>query len=240
MGEPVALIIPALDEEKNIAAVLDELAQVSRRPGTAAGNSPAQVVVVDNGSADRTAEVARAHGAQVVLEPRRGYGRACLAGLAALAPGIRIVAFMDADGSADPRDLPPLLEPIGRGEADLVIGSRELGERERHSLPAHQRFGNWLATFLVRLFYGARYTDLGPFRAIRRDALEQLALRDTNFGWTVEMQVKAHRAGLRVREIPVRYRRRRSGGSKVSGTVRGSVLAGAKILWTILRYRFSS
>lgn len=240
MGEPVALIIPALDEERNIAAVLDELAQVSRGPGTAARNSPAQVVVVDNGSADRTAEVARAHGAQVVLEPRRGYGRACLAGLAALAPQIRIVAFMDADGSDDPRDLAPLLEPIGRGEADLVIGSRELGERERHALPAHQRCGNWLATFLVRLFYGARYTDLGPFRAIRRDGLEQLALCDTNFGWTVEMQVKAHRAGLRVREIPVHYRRRRSGGSKVSGTVRGSLLAGAKILWTILRYRFSS
>src|SRR5262249_46641082 len=189
---------------------------------------------------DRTAEVARARGAQVVLEPRRGYGRACLAGLAALSPEIRIVAFMDADGSDDPRDLVSLVEPIGRGEADLVIGSRELGQREPHALPAHQRCGNWLATFLVRLFYGARYTDLGPFRAIRRDGLEQLALGHTNFGWTIEMQVKAHRASLLVREIPVRYRRRRSGRSKVSGTIRGSVRAGAEILWTILRCRFSS
>ena len=230
MGEPVALVIPALDEEEVIGATLEGLE----------GQALQQVIVVDNGSADRTAAVARAHGAQVVVEPRRGYGRACLTGLEALAPEIRIVAFMDADGSDAPGDLAGLLEPIARGEADLVIGSRVLGAREANSLTAQQRIGNRLATYLLRVFFGARYTDLGPFRAIRRGALERFAMRDTNFGWTVEMQVKALQAGLRVLEIPVRYRRRRGGKSKVSGSVRGSLFAGAKILWTILRYRFSS
>lgn len=229
MGEQVALIIPALNEEDTIAATLDGLA----------GHALTQLIVVDNGSADRTAEIARAHGARVVAEPRRGYGRACLAGLAAIGPDIDVVVFMDADGSDDPSDLGRLLEPIARGQADLVIGSRVLGTREAGALTAQQQLGNRLATYLLRLFYGARSTDLGPFRAIRRDALVRLGMRDTNFGWTVEMQAKALRAGLRVNEVPVRYRRRRGGRSKVSGSVRGSLLAGAKILWTILRYRFS-
>ncbi len=239
MGESVALIIPALDEEQSIAATLDELGRAAT-PDRLAGHVLAQVIVVDNGSADRTAEVAPRHGAEVVVEPRHGYGQACLAGLAAVRPQIGIVAFMDADGSDDPADLARLLEPIDRGRADLVIGSRVLGEREAASLTPQQRLGNRLATYLLRIFYGARYTDFGPFRAIRRDALERLAMRDTNFGWTVEMQLKALRAGLRVEEVAVRYRRRRGGKSKVSGSVRGSLLAGAKILWTILRYRFSS
>ena len=225
----VALILPALDEEQTIGPTLDSLA----------GNNLAQLIVVDNGSCDHTAEVARSRGAQVIHEPRRGYGWACLAGMAVLDPQIETVVFMDADGSDDPDDLPKILSPIERGEADLVIGSRTIGEREAGSLPPHQQFGNWLAASLLRLFYGARYTDLGPFRAIRRDALKTLAMTDKNFGWTVEMQIKARRRGLRVLEVPVRHRRRRAGKSKVSGTAKGSILAGAKILWTILRYRIA-
>ena len=229
MPLPVALILPALDEEQAIGATLDSLA----------GRDLAQLIVVDNGSRDRTAEVARSRGAQVVQEPRRGYGWACLAGIAALMPQIETVVFMDADGSDDPDDLPQILAPIARGEADLVIGSRASGERESGSLSPHQQFGNWLAASLLRVFYGARHTDLGPFRAIRVDALRGLAMTDKNFGWTVEMQIKARRHGLRVIEVPVRYRRRRAGESKVSGTAKGSILAGAKILWTILRYRIA-
>jgi glycosyltransferase involved in cell wall biosynthesis len=229
MGDQVALIIPARDEEEAIGATLASLA----------GRGLAQLIVVDNGSTDRTAAVARSYDAQVVAEPRRGYGRACLAGLAALGPQIAIIAFMDADGSDDPADLPRLLEPIARGQADLVIGSRVLGQREVGSLTPQQRLGNRVATYMLRVLYGARYTDLGPFRAIRRDALERLGMRDPDFGWTIEMQVKALRAGLRVLEIPVRYRRRRGGKSKVSGTLRGSLHASAKILWTILRYRLA-
>lgn len=229
MGQAVALIIPALDEEAAIGATLDSLARWGL----------AQIIVVDNGSGDRTADVARAHGAQVIREPRRGYGSACLAGIAALAPQIGIVVFMDADGSDDPGDLPQILAPIERGEADLVIGSRALGEREPGSEAPQQAFGNWLASRLLRIFYGIRATDLGPLRAIRRDSLASLGMRDTNFGWTTEMQIKAHQRGLRVVEVPARYRRRRAGRSKVSGTLRGAIFAGAKILWTILRYKVS-
>ncbi len=229
MTERVAVIIPALNEEEALGGTLEALA----------GHAPQQVIVVDNGSTDRTAEVARQRGAQVVVEPRRGYGRACLAGIAAVEPGANIVAFMDADGSDDEADLSRLVAPLLSGEADLVIGSRVRGEREPDSLSPQQRFGNWLATRLLRALFGARYTDLGPFRAIRREALERLGMRDTNFGWTIEMQIKAHQKRLRVREIPVRYRRRRGGKSKISGSLRGSIGAGAKILWTILRCRFS-
>jgi len=239
MGQAVALIIPALDEEQSIGATLNELAR-EVTPERLVAHTVAQVIVVDNGSVDRTAEVARGHGAQVVVEPRRGYGQACLAGLAAVRSDAATVVFMDADGSDDPADLAGLLEPIEAGRADLVIGSRVLGEREGGSLTLQQRLGNRLATYLLLIFHGARYTDLGPFRAIRRDALMRLAMRDTNFGWTIEMQLKALRAGLRVQEVPVRYRRRRGGRSKVSGSVRGGLLAGAKILWTILRYRFTN
>jgi glycosyltransferase involved in cell wall biosynthesis len=227
MPSRVALILPALNEEEALAATLDALS----------GHKLAQLIVVDNGSTDRTAEVARGHGAQVVVESRAGYGQACLAGIAALDPGIDLVAFMDADGSDDPSDLARLVAPIERGEADLVVGSRVVGKRESSALAPLQRFGNWLAAGLLGLLYNARYTDLGPFRAIRRDGLARLEMRDTNFGWTVEMQIKAHQCGLRVLEIPVGYRRRRGGRSKISGTLRGSILAGTKILWTILRYR---
>jgi glycosyltransferase involved in cell wall biosynthesis len=222
----VALIIPALDEEAAIRGTLEALPR----------GALAQIIVVDNGSRDRTAEQARTAGAQVVLEPHRGYGRACLAGIAAIDPRVEVVAFMDADGSDDPADLPRLVAALD--QADMAIGSRVHGA-EAGSLAPMQRAGNRLATFLLSVLYGARCTDLGPFRAIRRDALERLSMRDLNFGWTIEMQIKARRANLRVVELPVAYRRRRGGRSKVSGSLRGSILAGAKILWTILRYRFS-
>ena len=198
-----------------------------------------QVVVVDNGSTDRTAEVAQAHGATVVREPRRGYGRACLAGLAALDPNSDIVVFMDADSSDVPEEAGRLLEPIISGAADLVIGSRVLGQAEPGALAPHQRFGNRLATSLLAWLYGFRYTDLGPFRAIRADRLRQLGMRDCDFGWTVEMQVRALRSGLRVQEVPVSYRRR-IGTSKISGNLRASLAAGWKIIATILRLRFVS
>jgi glycosyltransferase involved in cell wall biosynthesis len=196
------------------------------------------VIVVDNGSRDRTAEAARRAGAMVVSEPRRGYGAACLAGLAFLRPRPPdIVAFLDADLSEDPAQLPELLAPIREGRADLVIGSRTLGEREEGSLTPVQEFGNRLATLLLRLFFGARFTDLGPFRAIRWEALERLGMRDRGYGWTVEMQARAARAGLRCAEVPVRHRRRRAGRSKVAGTIAGMLGAGVKIPLTILRVR---
>ena len=196
-----------------------------------------EVVVVDNGSTDRTAAVARAAGATVVREPRRGYGAACLAGLAHLSarpPGI--VAFLDADASDDARELPRVLAPILEGRADLVVGSRVLGTREPGALSTVQVFGNRLAVTLLALLFGARYTDLGPFRAIRWEALRALHMRDRDYGWTVEMQARAARARLAAVEVPVSYRRR-VGRSKISGTVRGVLGAGGKILYTILRVR---
>ena len=229
MFADVGLILPALNEEPVIGVTLDGLK----------GLGLGQIIVVDNGSTDRTAEVAAAHRAHVVQEPRTGYGQACLAGMTALAPNVRLVAFMDSDGSDDPVDLPRLVEPIRKGQADMVIGSRTLGQREQGSVAPHQHFGNWMATSLLRVLYGARYTDLGPFRVIRREALDRLRMRDKNFGWTVEMQIKAHRQGLRVVELPVGYRKRKLGVSKISGTIRGSVGAGTKILWTIAKYRLS-
>ena len=197
----------------------------------------AAVVVVDNGSQDATARRARDAGARVVSEPRAGYGRACLAGLAHLARDPpEIVVFADADRSDDPADLAALVAPIAAGDADLVIGSRRLGQRagrvEPGALLPQARWGNALACALMRLRWGARFTDLGPFRAARWDALERLGMADPTFGWTVEMQVRALRAGLAWAEVPVAYRRR-VGRSKISGTVNGTVRAGAKILWTV-------
>lgn len=225
----VALIIPALNEEEALSKVLDELPR----------SLFARVVVVDNGSMDATVAVARRGGAEVVEERRRGYGQACLAGLARLGPDTDIVVFMDADGSDVPSEAARLIEPIHRGEADLVIGSRALGGAEPGSLRWAQRWGNRLAVRLIRLLYGFRYTDLGPFRAIRWQSLQGLAMRDTNFGWTVEMQVKALQRGLQVEERPVSYRVR-IGESKISGTVGGTVKAGIKILWTIARLRLGA
>ncbi|MCC7260889.1 MAG: glycosyltransferase family 2 protein [Candidatus Latescibacteria bacterium] len=223
----VAVLIPALNEEQAIAQVLAAIP---------AGLAQ-EVVVVDNGSTDRTAEVARRLGARVVSEPRRGYGQACLSGLAALQPA-EIVVFLDGDFSDFPEEMPTLLAPILRDEADLVIGSRVLGQREAGALLPQQRLGNALATGMIRLLFGVRYTDLGPFRAIRASSLARLQMQDQTYGWTVEMQVKAARVGLRLAEVPVRYRRR-VGTSKISGTLVGTLKAGYKIIATILRYRRS-
>jgi glycosyltransferase involved in cell wall biosynthesis len=195
-----------------------------------------RVIVADNGSRDGTARVARERGAIVVLEPRRGYGAACLRGLEALkSDPPDVVLFLDADGSDDPSEAPLVLRPILDGTADLVVGSRVLGRADPGALTPHARFGNWLATRLLAVLYGARYTDLGPFRAIRYEALRSLDMKDRDFGWTVEMQVRAARRGLRHAEVPVRYRRR-VGRSKISGTVGGSVRAGVKILATVFAH----
>ena len=222
----VDVVIPALDEEQALPDVLRDLPRALVR----------RVIVADNGSRDRTADVARAGGAEVVREDRKGYGAACLAALGRLAGDPPdVVVFLDADRSDDPTELPALLEPIARGEADFVLGSRTLGTRERGALTPQQIVGNRVACAALRILYRARYTDLGPFRAIRWDALSRLAMEDRNWGWTVEMQIKAARAGLRHREVPVRYRRR-IGVSKVSGTVRGTIGASGKILWCLARY----
>ena len=222
------LIIPALNEESAIGLTLQRVPRDLYR----------EIIVADNGSHDRTAEIARAHGATVVQEPVRGYGAACLKALAAVPPGADAIVFMDADASDNPAEANLLLEPIYTGRADLVLGSRALGEAEAGSLQPRQIFGNRLATSLIRLLYGYRYTDLGPFRAVRADALRALRMRDQNYGWTVEMQIKALQASLRVMEVPVSYRRR-IGVSKVSGNLRASLLAGVKIIWTVFRLSVS-
>jgi glycosyltransferase involved in cell wall biosynthesis len=226
-GPRVHVIVPALDEEAALPGVLRALA----------GAPVDTVTVVDNGSRDGTAAVARAGGARLVHEPRRGYGAACLAGIAALegAAAGDVVVFLDADGSDDPSQVGRLVAPIIEGRAQLVIGSRVLGRPEPGALPVHARAGNALAVVLIRWLTGQRYTDLGPFRAIRRDALEGLRMRDRDFGWTVEMQLRAARQRLAVQEVAVPYRRR-IGRSKISGTLTGSVRAGAKILWTVVRH----
>ncbi|MEO5616434.1 MAG: glycosyltransferase family 2 protein [Candidatus Eisenbacteria bacterium] len=228
----VAVLIPALDEEAALPAVLAAIPREGR------GWRVSEVVVADNGSRDRTREVAGMAGAAVVREPRRGYGAACLAGLAHLRhrpPGV--VAFLDGDGSSDPAELGLLLGPMVRDEADLVIGSRVLGHPEPGSLTPVQAFGNRLATALLAVLYGGRATDLGPYRVIRWEALETLRMRDRGYGWTVEMQARALAARQRCSEVPVTNRRRRGGRSKVAGTLRGAVGAGVKILFTIARVR---
>lgn len=222
----ISAIIPALDEERAIGTVL---AAIDRR-------LVSQVIVGDNGSRDATAEIARAHGAEVVVVNERGYGAACAGALTRLAPECDIVVFLDADASDDPAEIPKLCEPIARDAADLVIGSRALGEVERGAMTPQQRFGNWLATNLIAAIYGHRYTDLGPFRAIRRILLDRIAMRDRRYGWTVEMQIRALQEGARVAEVPVRYRKR-VGLSKISGTVSGVTQAGFWILYTVVILR---
>ena len=226
----VDVLIPALNEEATVGHVIDAV--------RAAGQPVRHIVLIDNGSTDKTAEVAEAHGALVVSEPERGYGAACLRGLAFIEQKRTppdVVVFMDADGSDEASDLGRLLDAILAG-ADLAIGSRTLGIAEPGSLAPAQRVGNAVAVNLIRAVYGQRYTDLGPFRAVRFPALLALGMGDKDYGWTVEMQVKAVRRGLRITEVPVRYHRRRGGESKISATVRGSVGAGAKILYTIFRH----
>lgn len=229
-----AVVIPALDEEASIGTVVDELSRALRD-----GGYDPLVLVGDNGSKDKTAEVARAAGAVVVDAPRRGYGSACLAALSALPPDVEVVLFADGDGADDPADACAVLAPIRAGRADLVVGSRALGEQlglvEPGALSVPQRFGNRLATLLLRLLYGVGFTDLGPYRAVRRSSLDALAMDDPDFGWTVQMQARAAKRRLRTAEVPVRYRRRRTGTSKVSGDLKGSILAGTIILRTIAR-----
>jgi len=224
----VAAIIPALDEETAIGALLEAIDRTRVR----------DVIVGDNGSRDRTAEIAASRRARVVRVEERGYGAACAGALAALAADVDTILFMDADGSDDPAEIPLLLEPIAAGRADLVIGSRALGTVEPGALTPQQRFGNWLATRLIALIYHHRYTDLGPFRAIRRELLERIDMRDRRYGWTVEMQIRALQLGSRVAEVPVSYRRR-VGRSKISGTVTGVIKAGWGIVYTIFRLRGS-
>ena len=217
----VAVVIPALDEEEAIGLVIQEIPPVV-----------SDIVVVDNGSRDRTADVARAAGARVVVEPRRGYGQACLSGIAAV-PEADVVAFLDADHSDYPAQITAVLAPILAGDADLVIGSRQRGRRARGAHPWHAVLGTRVCVHLMNVLLGTQATDLGPFRAITTQALRRLEMRDRDFCWTVEMQAKAQRHGLRVVEVPVDYRPR-VGRSKISGTLLGTLRAGAKILGRIL------
>jgi glycosyltransferase involved in cell wall biosynthesis len=223
-GIRATAVIPALDEEATVGGVV---AAIPR-------DRVQEVIVVDNGSRDATARHAAWAGARVVTEPARGYGAACLAGIAA-AGGAEVIVFLDADHSDDPREAALLLDRIAEGY-DLVVGSRVLGQREPGALLPQARFGNWLAAMLIRLRFGFRYTDLGPFRAIRADALRRIGMRDRDYGWTIEMQMKALRHGLRVCEVPVSYRPRPAGKSKVTGSLAGSVRAGVKILLTFARH----
>jgi glycosyltransferase involved in cell wall biosynthesis len=224
MRHNYALIIPALNEAESIGILLRSVSRVLF----------SQIIVVDNGSRDGTAEVATAAGAEVVAEPRRGYGQACLSGLRHIHPAVTAIAFMDADLSDDPEDMARLVNHFDEDQFDLLLGSRVLGNPEPGSLTALQRFGNWLSTKLIVLLWHVRFTDLGPMRIVRRDSLAQLNMRDRTFGWTVEMQARAAQLRIRVYELPVKYARRLHGRSKVSGTVWGSLRAGARILWTIL------
>ena len=229
----VGVVIPAFNEQDSIARVIGDI-PTNHRDDSGCEVIVSQIIVVDNGSTDNTALQAESAGALVTPEPRKGYGQACLTGIAAL-DHCDVVAFLDGDYSDYPEQLMELLAPIVREQADLVVGSRVLGESERGALLPQARWGNFIATRLLRLLYGVSYTDLGPFRAIRREALEQIRMEDRDFGWTVEMQIKAAREGLRSCEVPVRYRKR-IGTSKISGTFVGSLRAGHKILTTICRY----
>ena len=227
MPPVVVAVIPVLDEQDAIGRVLSEMpGMVSRR------------IVVDNGSRDRSADVARAHGARVLHEPRRGYGQACLTGIAA-APDADVFVFLDGDYSDHPAQVVDVVAPILAGQADLVVGSRRLGRSQPGAQPWHARAGTRACVALMNLLAGTHATDLGPFRAIAAPALRRLEMRELTFGWTAEMQVKAARRGLRTAEVPVDYRPR-IGVSKISGTLSGSVRAGTGILGTIARYSFGT
>jgi glycosyltransferase involved in cell wall biosynthesis len=219
------LIIPVLNEQGIIGRVLEEI------PAYFSG----RIIVVDNGSTDGTADEARDMGAEVICEPRQGYGYACMAGYLA-ADDADIIVFMDGDGADNPAQITTLVQPIEFGASDLVIGSRVLGRAEPGALLPQARVGNWITARLMYLLYGLRVSDLGPFRAIRREVLQQLSMQEMVYGWTTEMMVKAAKRGYRIHEVPVDYRPRLGGKSKISGTMRGTVLAGYHILGTTFKY----
>jgi Glycosyltransferases involved in cell wall biogenesis len=224
----ISVIIPAFNEENGIGEVIKEIPKEWVH----------EIVVVNNASTDNTERIALEAGATVLREPIPGYGRACLKGinyLKNLNDSPDIVVFLDADHSDYPEELQLLVAPIIAGKADLVIGSRALGKKESGSMTPQQIFGNWLATRLLKLFYNVKFTDLGPFRAIAYDKLLELSMQDTTYGWTVEMQLKAAKSKMKCMEVPVRYRRR-IGFSKISGTVKGTIMAGYKIITTIFKY----
>lgn len=230
---PVTVIIPALNEAGNITRLVEECRALYL------DQAELSVLVVDNGSSDNTAKEAIAAGAQVIFEPRRGYGSACAAGVQA-ATEAEILVFLDGDFSSLPGEMPMVLAPLLAGEADLVQGSRELGKIAPGAMPVHQRLGNRLATGMIRLLYGIPLTDLGPYRAIRRQSLLGLHMREMTYGWPTEMTVKAARQGLRILEVPVSFHPRRAGQSKVSGTLRGTLLAAWFILGVSIRYAWGT
>ena len=224
----IRVIIPAFNEQNALGKVLGEIP----------ADLVKEIVVVDNASTDNTAQIAIKLGVTLLKESMKGYGNACLKAIdyiASLDEPTDIVVFLDADYSDYPREMNQLIKPIVKDNYDLVIGSRTLGEKERGSMTIYQVFGNWLATMLMRIFYHIKFTDLGPFRAIKFDKLILLSMQDKNYGWTVEMQVKAAKHKLRCVEVPVDYRKR-IGFSKVSGTLKGTIMAGYKIIWTIFKY----
>lgn len=229
MSNPqIYVIIPAFNEENGVGQVLSEIPK----------DLVTEVVVVNNASTDDTERVAKEGGATVLREPVSGYGRACLKGIAyarEVNPTPDVVVFLDADHSDYPEEMIELIQPILQNKADIVIGSRVLGQKEAGAMTPQQIFGNWLATRLLKLFYGVKFTDLGPFRAVRFSSLLEMDMQDKTYGWTVEMQLKAAKMKMKCLEVPVRYRRR-IGFSKISGTLKGTVLAGYKILYTIFKY----
>ncbi len=223
---PVIVIIPAFNEAKSIDKVIAEIPK----------DLVVEVVVVNNNSRDETSKVAQNAGATVIDQPQQGYGFACLKGIEyAKTKNPAIIVFLDADYSDYPEEMRDLVKPIIEQDFDMVIGSRALGNRQRGSMTPQQVFGNWLATWLLKLIYGVQYSDLGPFRAIKMDKLLALNMQDTTYGWTVEMQLKAAKMKLKSCEIPVNYRKR-VGKSKISGTIKGTILAGYKIITTIFKY----
>jgi glycosyltransferase involved in cell wall biosynthesis len=224
----VNVIIPALNEENAVGKVIEEIPN----------HLVEEVIVIDNGSKDSTFDVAKKAGATALLEPVSGYGRACLKGMDYISKKETkpdIIVFLDGDYSDYPAQIDLLIDPIIKGQAEFVIGSRALGIKEKGSMTPQQIFGNWLASFLMKILYGIRYTDLGPFRAIKYSSLLELDMKDKNYGWTVEMQIKAAKKNLKIMEVPIDYRKR-IGVSKVSGTLKGTIMAGYKIILTIFRY----
>lgn len=224
----VTVIIPAFNEEQSIGKVINDIPKEIVQ----------HTIVVNNGSTDNTVKVATDAGAIVLTENRKGYGWACLKGIEESKKlNTDIVVFLDGDYSDYPEEIPDVIRPILEEDYDMVIGSRVLGKREKGSLTPQQVFGNWLATKLIRLFYGAKFTDLGPFRSIKSTSLEKLKMTDKTYGWTIEMQIKAAKQKMKFCEVPVNYKKR-IGVSKVSGTVKGTVLAGIKIIFAVFKYRF--